>query len=428
MALLFYRLLKLLLAPVIFGVLAYRVMRGREDRENFAERRGFASSPRPELMNGAPLVWMHGASVGEVVSTLPVLRALRERRPDLALLLTTGTTTGRKMLLKHVPNLPGTGPLVVQYVPLDLRGAVGRFMRHWRPTVSVFTESDFWPELMAHAPRPVLLNGRISNRSWPRYQRWMWFFKPLLRRFVMVLAQSEVDAERLRKLGAKSVEVSGNLKFDADPLPVDATQFEKFFAALNGRPVLVGASTHPGEEELLAQMHLQLKAQVPDLLTIVVPRHPHRGTQATNAVLRVTKAVKRRGLGEMPVLGGPRHTDSYVADSLGELGLWCRLAHVVLVGGSLVKHGGHNPLEPLKLGVPTVAGPYMYNFQDMLPALTQAGVLTIAPDVASLTKLVQDLLTVPGALPAARQKIHNIMPHLSGPSARAATAIELQLR
>jgi 3-deoxy-D-manno-octulosonic-acid transferase len=419
MPLFLYRLLKFVFAPVIFLVLAWRAFRGREDRENFTERRGIAGQPRPV----GPLVWVHGASVGEVVSTLPVLRALRVRRPELALLLTTGTTTGRKMLLKNAASLGGSGPVIVQYSPLDTIGATRRFITHWQPSLSVFTESDFWPELLSRAPSPVLLNGRISDRSWPRYQRWAWFFKPLISRFKLVLAQRQTDAERLSAMGAKQVEVSGNLKFDADPLPADAAQLEKFRTALQGRPVLVAGSTHPGEEELLAKLHMAVKPMVPELLTIIVPRHPHRGTQASNEVARVTKAVKRRGLGEVPVLGGPRHTDVFIADSLGELGLWYRLATIAIVGGSLVPHGGHNPLESLKLGIPTVTGPHMFNFQDMLPGLTAAGLVTIAPDLPGLTKLVQKWLTDNSALKAQHTLITEKMPTLSGPSQTAAAHI-----
>ncbi|PZP38643.1 MAG: 3-deoxy-D-manno-octulosonic acid transferase [Pseudomonas fluorescens] len=419
MHLLIYRTLKVLLFPLIFTLLAWRAFRGREDRDNFPERRGIASQPRP---NG-PLLWVHGASVGEVVSTQPVLRALRQQRPGLNLLLTTGTTNGRKMLTKIAASLPGTGTTCVQYVPLDTMGATKAFIKHWNPSVSVFVESDFWPELLSRAPNPVLLNGRISDRSWPRYKRWGWFFRPLISRFGLVLAQRQTDAERLMALGAKNVVVSGNLKFDADPLPVDAAQLEKFIAALNERPVLVAGSTHPGEEAMVAQLHAALKPTVPNLLTIIVPRHPHRGTQAANEVARFTKAVKRRGLGEMPVLGGARHTDIYIADSLGELGLWYRLASVALIGGSLVRHGGHNPLEPLKLGTPTLTGPHMFNFQDMLPTLVTAKLVNIAPDMPTLTRTIQRLLTNPAEMDTQQKHILDAMPNLAGPSSTAAERI-----
>jgi 3-deoxy-D-manno-octulosonic-acid transferase len=426
MSLYIYRLLKILLAPVIFVVMFWRIVRGREQRELFHERLGRPETERPQ----GPLVWLHGASVGEVVSYFPVLQKLREARPGLPLLLTTGTATGRSIMAKRVPSLPGTGPIITQYAPLDTSSAAAGFFKHWKPDVSVFVESDFWPELLARAPRPILMNGRISNRSWPRYQRWGWFFRPLLKRFVKVLAQSDVDAERLSKLGARRVEVGGNLKFDADPLPVDDTAVEKFRTALQGRPVLVAASTHAGEEEIVAHLHQQLKAQVPDLLTVIVPRHPHRGTQAANAVQRIVRSVKRRGLGEMPVLGGARHTDVFIADTLGELGLWYRLARVVVMGGSLVKHGGHNPLEPMKLGIPTVTGPHMNNFMDMVPDLIIAELLTVilkAPSETALrealAKAIVPLLTDDAYHAQYVKRLQQEMPKREGSAALAAKAI-----
>lgn len=430
MTLFAYRLLKFILAPLIFILMLWRVLRGREQRELFHERLGRPDTPRPS----GPLVWVHGASVGEVVSYFPVLHRLRELRPGLPLLLTTGTSTGRNIMAKRVPQLPGTGPVIMQYAPLDTSSAAAGFFAHWKPDVSVFVESDFWPELLARAPRPVLLNGRISNRSWPRYQKWGWFFRPLLARFVRVLAQSEVDVQRLTKLGARQAEVGGNLKYDAPPLPVDDAAVEKFRAALQGRPVLVAASTHPGEEEQFAQLHMLLKPSVPELLTVIVPRHPHRGTQAANAAQRFVKAVKRRGLGEMPVVGGARHTDVFVADTLGELGLWYRLARVVVMGGSLVKHGGHNPLEPLKLNVPTCTGPYMDNFADMVPDLTAAGLLTVMPkgqpELATreaLAKAVKPYLTDDAVHTAQQQKLWAEMPKRGGSAEKAAQAILSQL-
>jgi 3-deoxy-D-manno-octulosonic-acid transferase len=374
MPLLLYRIFYWLFFPLIFAVLVVRILRGKEDRALFHERLGRPDIPRP----AGQLVWVHGASVGEVVSHLPVVSKLRMARPDVNILLTTGTFTGRRMLERRKEQLiamGGSGQIILQYVPLDIAKAVHRFFAHWKPDVSVFVESEFWPELVMQAPNAVLLNGRMSDRSWPKYKRYKWFFKPMLSRFTTVLAQSETDKQRLSAIGAPHVQVGGNLKFDAEPLPVDEEAVEKFRTALQGRPVIVAASTHQGEEEQVAAIHQQLVAKVPELLTVIVPRHPHRGTQAANAALRFTKAVRRRGIGEMPTLGGPRHTEIYIADTLGELGLWYRLASAVIMGGSLQKVGGHNPLEPLKLAIPTVCGPYMFNFMDMMPQLTEKGLL-----------------------------------------------------
>jgi 3-deoxy-D-manno-octulosonic-acid transferase len=423
MALFLYRALKWLLAPVIFLIMLVRVWRGREDRALFHERLGQPDTPRPF----GPLLWVHGASVGEVVSHLPVVQKIREAMPALNVLLTTGTATGRKMLERRAPQLPGTGAILIQYSPIDTSRAAEGFFKHWQPTASVFVESDFWPELLARAPKPVLLNGRISNRSWPKYKKFKWFFRPLLKRFVAVLAQSEADATRLKALGTKHVQVGGNLKYDAQPLPVDDALIDKFQVALQGRPVLVAASTHAGEEERVAELHRQLVAVSPDLLTVIVPRHPHRGTQAANAALRATKAVKRRGLGELPTLGGPRHTEIYVADTLGELGLWYRLSTCAIMGGSLEKVGGHNPLEPLKLGLPTVCGPQMFNFMDMVPNLVEKGLLVQQKTDAGLLETLKLWLTDPAAHAAQVAKLRAEMPKFGGSSTLAAAAVMAQI-
>jgi 3-deoxy-D-manno-octulosonic-acid transferase len=398
------------------------VRRGREDPHHFGERFGHAGTPRP----AGPLVWVHGASVGESMSTLAVLKHLRTMRPGLNILLTTGTRTGHAMLEKLVPALPGHGTTVIQYAPLDFTTTVARFMAHWQPTLSVFVESDFWPNLLSAAPRPVLLNGRISDRSWKRYRKYRWFFRPLLSRFEAALAQRNTDAQRLRKMGAKNVHVAGNLKFDAEPLPADAAALEKLHTAIGKRPVLVFASTHPGEETLAAEVHATLKPSVPELLTIIIPRHPHRGTQAMGDVQRYAKYIARRGLGELPT-GSPRPTEIYIADTLGELGLFYRLASVTVVGGSLVPHGGHNPLEPLKLGTPTLAGPHMFNFKDMLPALTESGALKVAKSVPDLTKQLHTLLTDSAAHKAHKALITATMPKLAGASRTAAALLAAQL-
>lgn len=423
MPLFLYRLLHLLLSPVLVLVIAMRLFKGREDWSRFAERLGGGKAQRP----AGPLVWFHGASMGECISLLPTIRFLRTERPEVNLLLTSGTRTGMKMWEKNAPTLGGTGQTVTQYVPLDFGFATRRFFKRWKPDLSVFTESDFWPNLLAYAPNPVLLNGRISDRSWPKYQKWTWFFRPLIKRFTRVLAQRSEDATRLRFLGAQNVSIGGNLKFDAEPLPVDEALLEKFRAQIGARPTLVYASTHPGEEEIAAHIHMMLKPQLPELLTIVVPRHPHRGTQAANEALRHTRAVHRRGTGDVPTLGGIKHTDVYVADTLGELGLWYRLAHVTVVGGSMVKIGGHNPLEPLKLGTVTHTGPYMFNFQDMVPTLTEKGLLTVAKNekdfVTPMARALLADLTTPAATATRKAHIRSTMPSLGGASKMAAQLI-----
>ncbi|MHA1568070.1 MAG: 3-deoxy-D-manno-octulosonic acid transferase, partial [Alphaproteobacteria bacterium] len=314
-------------APLIAVLLKRRRAAGKEDATRFEERRGIASLPRP---NG-PLVWIHAASVGEAVSML----SIAERLPP-HLLVTTGTVTSARLLAQRLPD----GALH-QYVPVDRIAWVRRFLDHWRPDLALWMESELWPNLVGETRRRgvpmVLLNARMSERS---YRRWRWapgLARDLLAGFALCLAQSETAAARLAALGAVNVKTAGNLKFAAAALPADETELARLGPAFADRPRWLAVSTHPGEEVLAGTVHRALAARRPALLTVIVPRHPSRGPEVANALRAQGHAVALRSAGEtvMPA------TAIYVADGMGELGLFFRLVDTVFVGGSLVPHGGH---------------------------------------------------------------------------------------
>lgn len=378
-------------APLLPLHLRRRAARGKEIPERLAERRGGGAARPP-----GRLLWLHAASVGETLSILPVLEALAERAPDLALLLTTGTVTSASLLGQRLdPALAGR--VIHRFVPLDVPGWVARFLDDWRPDAAAFVESELWPNLVAAAQGRgiplALVNARLSARS---ARRWRWL--PGLARemaggFALVLAQSEADAARLRDIGAAGALCLGNLKDAAPPLPADPAALRELRQAVGGRPVFLAASTHPGEEAVAIAAHAALAARHPDLLTVIVPRHPERGPAV--AAEAAGHAVARRAAGEMP---GP-DTAIYVADTLGELGLFYRLARVCLVGGSLVPHGGQNPLEPARLGCPILLGPHTWNFAEPVARLLAAGGArrVEGPDpAAALAALTGDVLSEPG--------------------------------
>lgn len=352
-------------APLLPVHLRRRAARGKEIPERLPERRGEGAARPP-----GRLLWLHAASVGETLSVLPVLQALAERAPDLALLLTTGTVTSASLLSQRLdPALAGR--VIHRFVPLDVPGWVARFLDDWRPDVAAFVESELWPNLVAAArDRGIplaLVNARLSERS---ARRWRWLpglAREMIAGFALVLAQSEADAARLRGIGAVGAQCLGNLKDAAPPLPADPKALRELRQAIGERPVFLAASTHPGEEAVAITAHAALAARHPDLLTIIAPRHPERGP--TVAVEAAGQAVARRAAGELP---GP-DTAIYVADTLGELGLFYRLAHVCLVGGSLVPHGGQNPLEPARLGCPILLGPHTWNFAEPVARLLAVG-------------------------------------------------------
>jgi 3-deoxy-D-manno-octulosonic-acid transferase len=372
------------LAPLVRLWLQRRVTRGKEDAARLGERFGQAGKPRPPGM----LVWCHGASVGEAQALLPLLTHLHAERPDLTLLLTTGTVTSAALVEQRA----GDG-ILHQFVPVDLPGAVDGFLDHWRPDLVLWSESDFWPGILSELRRrgipALLVNARLSERS---VQRWMMApatARWLLDSFAALYAQTADDAERLRRLGARDVSEAGNLKQAAPPLPADETALAEWRTQLKDRPLWLAASTHPGEEAEIARAHRLLKPALPGLLTMIVPRHPDRGAALRQALSAGSDLrIALRSAGEMP---GP-DTDLYVADTLGELGLWYRLSPVVMMGGSLVPVGGHNPLEPARLGCAVLFGPQMFNFSEASAGMIAAGGALQVQDMQGMADAVAALL------------------------------------
>ncbi|MBR0652822.1 3-deoxy-D-manno-octulosonic acid transferase [Roseomonas terrae] len=377
-------------APLLPAYLRRRVRRGKEIAERLPERFGLGAA-RPD----GRLLWLHAASVGETLSILPLIDALAAAAPRLSFLVTTGTVTSATLLARRLaPALAGR--VSHRFIPLDVPGWVARFLDGWRPDAGVFVESELWPNLIgAAAGRGVplaLVNGRMSEVS----ARW-WARAPGLARrvfapFALVLAQTEADSTRFRALGARA-ESWGNLKYAAPPLPVDAAELGRLRALVAGRPVWLAASTHPGEEAIALAAHRRMASAHPGLLTVIVPRHPERGAEI--AALAQGLRLARRGLAEDPAAD----TGVLLADTLGELGLFYRLADAAFVGGSLVPHGGQNPLEPARLGCPVLLGPNAWNFAEIVARLEDAGGLARVvpgPDpAAALAEAVSAMLTSP---------------------------------
>ncbi|MDE2581169.1 MAG: 3-deoxy-D-manno-octulosonic acid transferase [Rhodospirillales bacterium] len=391
-------------------MLRRRARRGKEIAARLGERRGITAAPRP----AGPLVWLHAASVGESVSVLPVVAELAAA--DVSVLLTTGTVTSAALLARRLPELavakpdapePGAaepgrpepglaGRVCHQFVPLDVPRWTARFLDHWRPDVAAFVESEIWPTLLAACRArqvpTMLLNARLSPRSFARWRRVPGLARSLLGGFAQVAAQSEADAARFRSLGASAVSAPGNLKFAAPALPADPAELARWRAALAGRPVWLAASTHPGEEALVAAAHRMLAAARPELVTLLVPRHPERGAAIAAELHGLT--VTRRARAEGPPGGG----GIWLADTLGELGLWYRLAPIVLVGRSLLPPGGgQNPLEPARLSCAVAVGPHTANFDEPVARLRAAEAIATVADPPALARFVTAMLDDPPA-------------------------------
>lgn len=359
--------------------LAHRVRKGKEDPRRLAERRGVASAPRPK----GPLIWAHGASVGEVLSILPLIERLAER--GFHVLLTSGTLTSSRIVARR--NHPA---IIHQFVPLDARKFVGRFLDHWRPDLALLAESELWPNLMTEVARRgtplVLVNARLSDRSTERWTRLPKSARSLLGTVDLCLAQSREDADRFRALGAPRVQPVGNLKFDVPPPGAEPEALEEMQAQVADRPVLLAASTHPGEDEMVLEAHLSLREALPGLLTIIAPRHPERGPDIETLAAEAGLSAIRREAGYLP----GEVTEIYVADTIGELGIFYRLAPVVFVGGSLVRHGGQTPIEAAKLGAVVIHGPHVWNFGALYAQLDQSSGAIPVSDARSLAQAVLD--------------------------------------
>ncbi len=369
--------------PLVLRFLRKRLARGREDAARFGERLGQAGIARPD----GPLVWIHGASVGESLSALPLIEQIRARWPELNILVTTGTVTSAKLMAHRLP-----AGVLHQFVPVDLPGPVRRFMTYWRPALGIVIESEFWPNML-HAARAqgvelVLVNGRMSAKSFAQWRRVRPTIAHLLNLFSIVLAQSREDLRHLHTLGAAHAQRCGNLKFAAPPLAADPSELATLQTALGARPRWLAASTHPGEEILVAAAHEALSKTHPGLLTLLAPRHPGRGPEIAEMLAARGLRVARRAAGETVA----PDTDVYLADTLGELGLAYRLADVVFVGGSLVPKGGQNILEPAKLSCAILCGPHTTNFLRVSKEMAEAGALRPVRDSAELAKAVAALL------------------------------------
>src|ERR1700681_4964126 len=318
-----YQKLSAAVVPLAPALIKRRLKQGKEDPARVSERRGMSRDIRPH----GPLVWIHGASVGEVLAAAALIEKLRAL--NIRILLTSGTVTSAAIVAKRFP-----ADVIHQYVPYDSPRYVARFLDHWRPGLALFIESDLWPNLiLASAARRlplVLINGRMSHRSFPRWRRISGTISALLGRFEICLAQSQVDAERFAALGCRNVMATGNLKLDVPAPPADAARLERLMSVTRGRPIIVAASTHPGEEEIWLETHRALAGLFPSLLSVIVPRHPHRGEAIARTIAASGLHVALRSREELPIAT----TDIYVADTMGELGLFYRLAPRVFIRGS----------------------------------------------------------------------------------------------
>lgn len=408
-----YRKLSAAAVPLSAALIHRRLKQGKEDPARVNERRGISSAVRPP----GPLIWIHGASVGEVLAAATLVDRLRAL--NIRILMTSGTVTSAEIVTGRFPP-----DVLHQYLPYDTPRYVGRFLDTWQPTLALFVESDLWPNLILSCSERripmVVINGRMSQRSFPRWKKAQATIGALLGRFDFVLAQSEADAERFASLGARDVLTTGNLKLDVPAPPADRTKLERLMAVTRGRPVIAAASTHAGEEEIMIAAHRKLSAYLPSLLSVIIPRHPKRGNEIAALVAAAGLQPAQRSREQLP----SGQTDIYVADTIGEMGLFYRFAPIVFMGGSLVEHGGQNPIEAIKLGAAILHGPHVHNFTEVFGALDRTGGARQVDNVEMLVRQLGQWLSDAGLRQQSSDAAMEVVDRLGGALDRTLAALQ----
>ncbi len=352
-----YRALTYASAPILSSILKKRLENRKEDQQRFVEKKAVINMPRPNGM----LIWVHAASVGEAHTALIVVNRIIKNTQNINILLTTGTVTSAKLVESKLPDRA-----YHQFAPLDHPVWVKNFLSHWQPNIAIWMESELWPnmlyELKQRKIKAFLLNAHMSDKSFNSWKKIPFLPKRMLGAFEEILCQTILDKERYSKLGGNQVHVTDNLKYSAEPLGFVQGDLDKVQKVVKDRPIWLYASTHKGEEKLAAETHLKLQKTYPELLTIIVPRHPERREEI--AQLFANHKVTFRG--ENKDL--PKHDDQiYVADTLGELGLFYTLSPIAMIGRSFSDDGGggHNPIEAANLNCAVLSGPNVQNLQEI---------------------------------------------------------------
>lgn len=375
-----------------------RQRNGKEHPTRFNERLAAYTYSRP----AGKLYWLHGASVGESISMLPLIDKLLEEDNDLSIMVTTGTLTSAEIMEKRLPKRA-----FHQFVPFDVPRFARQLIAHFKPDAVLWFESEFWPSILSEVKQAdiplILVNGRVSDKSFEKWKKHKGFIREILNCFDLCLGQSQQDYERLIELGAPNVECAGNLKYAGKPLPVDGAKLAVLEQAVNGRQVFLISSTHHNEEEQLAEYLTSLCKRLPDVLTIVVPRHPNRGGEIVEMFRQKGFETAQRSANDdiLPA------TKVYVADTIGEMGLWYRLAEVSFIGGSLIAHGGQNFMEPARDNNAVLIGRYVFNFMDMSERALAAGALLKFETADEVIKAAIELLSDQEKLHIQQQRAHD---------------------
>ncbi|WP_353069519.1 3-deoxy-D-manno-octulosonic acid transferase [Tunturibacter empetritectus] len=394
-------------------------------RAGLRGRLGLVPKGLQAAVAGQSIIWLHAVSVGEVMAATRLIRELNERLPNALVAVSTTTETGQRLAKKRLPASP------VFYLPLDLKSPVRRYLNVLRPQILVLMESELWPRLITECAKDgtpiIVVNARISDRSFPRYMRLRRLWRPFLEMISLFLAQSPETAARLIEIGAPEtrVRVTGNLKYDVQT-NTDNQMTRRITSTLAGTRLIVAGSTLAGEEQTLLAAWPAIRQAVPDATLLIAPRHTDRFDE-------VLQLIRKEGFPFVRCSEVMQHTDHIVGgtilflDTIGDLASVYALASVAFVGGSLVPRGGHNPLEPAQFGVPVVMGPSFENFREIVETMQEADAIRIVAK-EKLTQTLIEMLRNKEDSHALGKRGRAVFQSQSGSTAQTAQAIVLLLK
>ena len=381
---LIYRIISnILFLPITF-YLIFRILKRKETWRSFKEKLGFYDIKRPP----GKLIWINASSIGESLSTISLIKYIKKNFPEHLILMTTGTITSERVISKRAQKL-----LIHQFAPLDLGISVEKFLKHWKPDIAIFVESEIWPNLLNSTTNKsikfILLNARISEKSFTKWKKVHLISSSIFKKINLCFAQDDESKLRFKELGVKSIFTYGNLKFSSDKLPVNVNEYEVFKKFLINKKVVTLSSSHPNEELMIIKIIKEIRKKISDIFLIIVPRHINRSNMIERLLIKEQLNFKIRSKSQQI----DKQTNYYLADTYGELGLFYKLSSIVLIGGSFVKKGGQNPIEPSNFNCSVIFGPYMSNFQPTVNLFVKN---KAAIQIKNLNELEKNILKILG--------------------------------
>jgi len=377
-----YTFINIIFTPFLMLFLIFRVAQKKEDPYRIKEKFGISKKKKPKKK----IIWFHAASVGETISVIPLLDALKNNS-EYVILLTSGTLTSTRILKSRLPK-----NIIHQFLPLENYFAIRNFLKHWKPKLAVFLESEFWPCILnetAKTTKIISLNTRISNKSFQSWKSYNYFFKEIASLFSLFLPQSILDSRRLKDLGANNIRYMGNIKYGSPSLPYNEQKLLHLKESLKGKKIVLFASTHPKEEQIIINIFHELKDQHKSLIFIIAPRHPHRGSQIASMINRQKyKSILRSKSRKIP-----SDTDFYISDTIGEMGTLFKISPISVICGSFVNIGGHNPIEAAKLKSSIIIGPHYDNFKEICKDLKKNKAAIFVKNPKECVKAINLLLS-----------------------------------